>query len=293
VPVYEATVNASDDTSQGRMLDLIGGGKTVLDVGCATGYLARALVERGCQVSGVELVPEAAEKARPVLDRLVVGDLATLDLAAEFGEARFDCVVAGDVLEHLADPAPVLRSLVGLLAPGGSVVVSTPNVSHGSLRLALLQGRWQYLDRGLLDRTHLRFFTRASLLELLHDCGLSVVQMHPTTGDPLGVEVDVDVAALPEGIVDWVRAQPDATVYQWVLRAVVDDAAGRAESVAVEMEGLRRTTDELRAELVRTTAERDAARADLAVIRSTRSWRALEPLRRVAGRVRPGRQSPL
>lgn len=286
MPVYEATVSASDGTSHGHMLDLIGGGKTVLDVGCATGYLARALVERGCQVSGVELVPEAAEEARPVLDQLVVGDLTTLDLAAELGEARFDCVVAGDILEHLADPAPVLRSLVGLLAPGGSVVVSTPNVSHGSLRLALLQGRWQYLDRGLLDRTHLRFFTRASLLELLHDAGLSVVQMHPTTLDPLGTEVGIDVAALPEGIVDWVRVQPDAMVYQWVLRAVVDDAAGRAESVSAELEDLRRTADRLRAELARTTAERDATRADLDVILSTRSWRALAPMRRVAGRVR-------
>ena len=303
MPVYEAAVSASDGTSHGHMLDLVGGGTQVLDVGCATGYLARALVERGCQVSGIELVAEAAEQARPVLDQLVVGDVATLDLAAELGERRFDYIVLGDILEHLAAPAAVLRSLVRLLAPRGSVVVSTPNVSHGALRLALLQGRWQYQDRGLLDRTHLRFFTRASLLELLHDAGLSVARMHPTLLDPLDSEIDIDVAALPDGIVDWVRSQPDAIVYQWVLRAVVDDAEGYTASVVAELEDLRRTTDALRAELAqasaerarvsaelaRVSADRDAARADVELIRSTKAWRTAESLRQAAAWARPGR----
>ena len=298
MPVYEATFSRTDSTSHTLMLDLIGGGTQVLDVGCATGYLARALVERGCQVTGIEYVPEAAEQARPVLSHLVIGDVTTLDLDAELGESRFDYIVLGDILEHLPDPAAVLRSLVGLLAPGGSVVLSAPNVTHGALRLALLQGRWQYTDRGLLDRTHLRFFTRTSLLELLHEAGLTALEIHPsTTGDVVDTEIEVDLEALPPGIVDWVRAQPDALVYQWVLRAVVDDATGRAQSLAVEVEDLRNATaamraeiDQVRAELATVTAQaaqavaaRDAAWSDLATVRATKMWRASEAVRRGLG----------
>jgi 2-polyprenyl-3-methyl-5-hydroxy-6-metoxy-1,4-benzoquinol methylase len=287
MPVYEATVDSSSSgTSHGHMLDLIGGNKTVLDVGCATGYLARALVERGCTVSGVELEPEAAEQARPVLRRLVVGDLAALDLDAELEHERFDVVVLGDILEHLVDPVRLLRQAVGLLEPGGSVVISIPHVAHGSLRLALLQGRWEYLDRGLLDRTHLRFFTRRSLVEMLAEAGLVVAEMHPTVLDPLGSEVRIDVDGLPAGVVDWVRQQPDATVYQFVLRAVRDDAHGLVESVRAERDDLRTQVDGLRAQVSTAQAERDAALADANAIRSTVTWRLATPLRATYRRIR-------
>ena len=147
MPTYDADFDAlSDNNSHSLMVRLVGPDKRVLDVGCATGYLGEALIARGCRVSGVEIDPESASRAAKLLDEVVVADLAQVDLVAHFGAASFDVVVLGDILEHLTDPDRLLRHVTRLLAPGGSVVISTPNVTHGSLRLALLQGRWRYTD---------------------------------------------------------------------------------------------------------------------------------------------------
>lgn len=101
------------NTSQAIVAALVGEGKRVLDVGCSTGYLARILRGTGNVVSGVEIDPEAAEQARPALDRLVVGDVESMDFSEHFEAASFDVVVFGDVLEHVREPARVLRGAPG------------------------------------------------------------------------------------------------------------------------------------------------------------------------------------
>ncbi|OIQ93370.1 ubiquinone biosynthesis O-methyltransferase [mine drainage metagenome] len=223
IPAVDATVRNSSQTLE---VEAVGRDKRVLDVGCATGYLARALVENGCVVTGVELDPVAGAVARPSLAELVIADLNDVDLADQLPGQLFDSIVFGDVLEHLTDADHLLRSATTLLAPGGSVVISVPNVTHGSLRLALLQGRWDYRDSGLLDRTHVRFFTRDSVLAMVRDAGLVVTHFWATVLDPLGCEVEIDADRLPWAVVDWVRAQPDALVYQFVLRAELGDDDG-------------------------------------------------------------------
>jgi len=283
---YEATVAPDANTSQSVLLDLVGWHKSVLDIGCATGYLGEALIARGCTVTGVEIDPEAAEEARARLNRVIVGDLAQLDLDAVLSSDRFDVVVMGDVLEHMVDPDALLLRAVSLLSPGGSVVISVPNVAHGSLRLALLQGRWQYKDRGLLDRTHLRFFTRPAVEALVRDAGLRIVDMRATTSDPLGSEVEVDAAVLPPGVVDWVRAQPDSDVYQFVLRAVRDDGFALPDTLLAERDDLRRQLADSQAANAELAHQRDAAWRDIEVMRATRGWRAVERARRLV----PGRR---
>jgi len=215
-----ASVDATNRNSSRTLeLELVGRDKTVLDVGCGAGHLARALVERGCTVTGLDVDHAVAEDARSSLKRLVVIDLDEVDLAQELDGETFDSIVFSDVLEHLVDPDRVLRSAVRLLAPGGSVVISVPNVTHGSLRLAVLQGRWEYVEEGFLGRTHLRFFTRDSALAMVRDAGLVVTDLWATVRDPLDCEVEIDGDALPRAVVDWVRRQPDAYVYQFVMRA--------------------------------------------------------------------------
>jgi len=284
---YDTTLDPhASNTSHWQVIDLVPGGSDVLDVGCSTGYLAEALTEHGCRVSGIEYDAEAAEKARPHLEHLVVGDLVTMDLGAELGDRTFDVIVCADILEHLPDPVDVLRRLLVHLRPGGSVVVSVPNVAHGSLRLALLQGRWQYTPTGLLDSTHIRFFTRRSLVQTLRDAGLVGVDVRRTTCDPLGAEVVVDAEALPAGVLDWVRAQPDADTYQFVLRAVRDDADGAAARAAQEREDIAAELVRVREESERRRAERDAALSALDEVRATRAWRALTLPRAAYGRLR-------
>ena len=221
--VVDPTVTNSSHTI---VAQLVGTDKRTLDVGCATGYLAQALAAQGCVVSGLEYDAEAAEEARPHLERLVVGDLNTMTLADAFAGTAFDAVVFGDVLEHLLDPTSALRDAVGLLTDDGSIVISIPNVAHGSLRLALLQGAWRYRDTGLLDRTHIHFYTLDGLEELLDSAGLVATEIHAVVLDPLAVEVEVDERNLPDGIVDWVRNQPEAYTYQYVLRARPADSPG-------------------------------------------------------------------
>jgi SAM-dependent methyltransferase len=151
-------------------------GARVLDVGCATGYLGAELARRGCRVTGVEADPLAAERAR-VHCEAVVGDIEDAACRGELAaRAPFEVVLCGDVLEHLRDPWSALGAVAALVAPGGTVVLSVPNVAHWTGRRALARGRFPYAEHGLFDRTHLRFFTRASARELAESAGLRVVQ---------------------------------------------------------------------------------------------------------------------
>lgn len=159
------------------------GVRRVLDLGCSSGALGAALKGReGCVVVGVERDASYAASARAVLDAVVEADLADFDpsLAAQRLEAgeegsSFDCVVCADVLEHLADPAVVLARAVGVLARGGCVVVSLPNVRHWETFWQLgVRGTWPRRSVGIFDRTHLRWFTLRDAWGLLEDAGLRV-----------------------------------------------------------------------------------------------------------------------
>jgi 2-polyprenyl-3-methyl-5-hydroxy-6-metoxy-1,4-benzoquinol methylase len=220
---------ANRNVSHTQIVELVGSHKRVLDVGCATGYVAAGLSARNCRVWGVDIDAEAAENARPHLEELVIANLETQPLTELFDRGSFDAVVFGDVLEHLVDPGRALNDAVALLADGGQVVVSIPNVTHGSLRLSLLRGQWRYTTVGLLDETHVRFFDRAGVGRLFTGAGLSVSHLRGIMVDPLQTEVEVRPAELPPGFIEWVRDQPDALVYQFIASAHVtgpdDDGA--------------------------------------------------------------------
>lgn len=154
-----------------------GGGRRLLDVGSAQGELAGRFTEKGFRVTCVEADPALAAQARSRCEELWPLDLDRSPLP---DSAPFDVMVFGDVLEHLKDPLTVLRGMLARLAPGGLVLVSVPNVAHLYVRLNLLFGRFEYADRGILDRTHLRFFTRSSFRRFLRDAGLEISRFTST-----------------------------------------------------------------------------------------------------------------
>lgn len=149
-------------------------GKRVLDVGCGEGFLALRLAERGNRVTGVDILERPLHQG--AMEAYVRCDLAT---QARLGLGRleqhaYDAILLMDVLEHLPHPEELLEICRELLAPGGEVLLSVPNVANITVRLMLLAGRFDYAERGILDRTHLRFYTRRTFRRLLEKEGFRV-----------------------------------------------------------------------------------------------------------------------
>jgi 2-polyprenyl-3-methyl-5-hydroxy-6-metoxy-1,4-benzoquinol methylase len=150
-------------------------GSRVLELGCGEGRLGAVLRQRGLEVHGVEVAAAAAEKARQVLDRVLTTDVERVDL--DYPPGHFRLLLCGDVLEHLVDPWAVLQRLRRLLALDAVVVASVPNVQYFPVIANLLRGRFDYRQSGVLDRTHLRFFTRRSARAMLESAGFVVEAM--------------------------------------------------------------------------------------------------------------------
>lgn len=146
-------------------------GLRVLDAGCGFATTSARIQQLGNEVTGIEESAVACEVARKRLAHVVQADLQHADL----GDQHFDVIIFADVLEHVPWPVGVLRNYLRWLAPNGTVIISLPNVGLWSVRLAHLFGRWQYEETGILDRTHLRFFTRKSARWLLEQCSLSPI----------------------------------------------------------------------------------------------------------------------
>ena len=151
--------------------------RRILDAGCGEGIVGAMLKAQasGRYVVGVELDPEAAQCARTRLDRVYQGDVQEMEL--DEPPASFDCLIYGDVLEHLVEPLKALQQHRPLLRQGGHIVVSVPNVQFYYVLWSILRGRWTYTDRGIFDRSHLRFFTRREVQRLLSDAGYRIVSI--------------------------------------------------------------------------------------------------------------------
>lgn len=188
---------------------------TLLEIGCATGYVTRHLKENmGCRVTAVEVNEESAEQARPYADRLIVGDIERPETWEQI-KGPFDYALCGDVLEHLTDPWEVVRRIRGVLSPNGYVVASIPNIAYYKVRKQLLLGRFDYAEDGVMDRTHLRFFTRQSALALFEDAGLSVLK----------------IIRAPRAKTDrrLMRFWPNGFTYQYVIKATADLEGSRSQ----------------------------------------------------------------
>lgn len=158
-----------------------GGESAVLELGCGEGGTGQAALAAGKagRYVGIELNPAAAAVARGRLTEVIEGDVESLDMAAL--EGRFDALIISEVLEHLTDPWRVLRDLAPCVRPGGQVFASSPNVSHWKVVRSLVRGRFDYEESGVMDRTHLRWFTPATYRQMLEQAGLNVVSLEPLT----------------------------------------------------------------------------------------------------------------
>jgi 2-polyprenyl-3-methyl-5-hydroxy-6-metoxy-1,4-benzoquinol methylase len=160
-----------------EIIALVGPAQRVLDVGCSTGYLGQALqTEASRQVDGIELDPAAAQIAQRHYHRVFVGSVEDVAFVQSIAET-YDAIILADVLEHLARPECVLAALAPLLKPGGYLLISVPNIAFYDIRRRLFfRGEWRYTDTGILDHTHLRFYTYHTIRDLVAAAGWWVVE---------------------------------------------------------------------------------------------------------------------
>lgn len=149
----------------------------ILEIGCSNGNTgAFALAENKCkQYVGVEIHEEAAEKAKHKLSQVIIGNIEEMDLPLE--ENSIDALILSEVLEHLVDPWKVLVKLKRYLKPGALVFASSPNVSHYRIIRMIIKGEWNLTDQGVMDRTHLRWFTPKSFADMFEDSGYKVIKV--------------------------------------------------------------------------------------------------------------------
>jgi 2-polyprenyl-3-methyl-5-hydroxy-6-metoxy-1,4-benzoquinol methylase len=253
------TYDDSPGSTHNMVVELVPVGARVLEFGCATGYMSTVLKERrNVTITGIEISPEAAATAEGHCDRVIVGDAEIIDFDQLLQGEEFDAIIFADVLEHLRDPRAVLRKVRGLLSDRGSVIASMPNVAHGSVRLALLAGDFRYTETGLLDKTHLRFFTRESLQDLFEEAGYAVTSVHRRRVAVEESEVAVSSDLSPE-VRKAVLADPEATTYQFVVTAAPAGTASQLHALRDKLEAARVELEELRSD----HQERAALRAEL------------------------------
>ena len=152
---------------------------TILEIGCSEGSTGDLALQQGkCRrYVGIELHEPSAVIARTRLSEVLVGDIEKMPLP--FAPGSFDALIISEVLEHLIDPWAVLARLAPLVRPGGLVFASSPNISHHHVIRSLLRGRWDLADQGVMDRTHLRWFTPSSYAAMFDGAGFAIEEVRP------------------------------------------------------------------------------------------------------------------
>jgi 2-polyprenyl-3-methyl-5-hydroxy-6-metoxy-1,4-benzoquinol methylase len=228
---YAYTVDIAGNDAPAKILRAVGHGKRVLEVGCASGVQSKILSERqGCRVTGIEINPFAAEEARRYCESVIVADLESLSFDSALGGEEFDVIIIADVLEHLREPASVLGHLKNRLLPEGRILASIPNVVYAGLILQMVSGRFDYRPYGLLDDTHLRFFTLKSIYRLFESCALAITDLDRVLRPIEGSEFYQ--RPLTEGeaaILDFIKQQNrEWETYQFIITAMsLNGAAGK------------------------------------------------------------------
>lgn len=248
---YDYAIDPEGCDTANKVLRWVGEGRRVLELGTAAGVMTRELHRQDCRVTGIEFVAEMAAKAEPWCERMVVADLETVDFAPFFADGAFDTIVAADVLEHLRNPEAVLDKLRLQAGVQTELIVSVPNVAYAGLVAGLVRGEFRYREKGLLDQTHVRFFTRSSLEWMLLRSGWMALEWDAHRVPVERSEFFGDWVSLDPGSREAIAQKPDSDAYQFLVRA-------RPASESAIAERLRREADVLEGRLQALQCDYDA-----------------------------------
>lgn len=230
---YEYEVDTSSETAPANVIRMVGQNKRVLELGCGPGAITKIIAEKsGCRVTALELDSEAIELVKPYCEKVMQADLNSnrwptlLD-----GCAKFDVVLAADVLEHLYDPWSALQRMIAFVNPEGFIVVSLPHVGHAAVISCLINGDFEYQNWGLLDRTHIRFFGLKNIENLFAKAQLKIVEARYVTKLPEETELAGSWSKIPSALQDTLMGCQYSEVYQIIIKAVPISSPGVAISL--------------------------------------------------------------
>ena len=223
---YHLAANSAGE----RVVRIIGENKRVLELGPGPGTITKLLTQDSkCRVTALEIDAEAVKKLAPYCERVYQADLNVpgwKDIVKN--EGAFDVVTATDVLEHLYEPLTVLKAMKTLLNENGCIVVSLPHACHSVIHACLLDEDFSYSEIGLLDRTHIRFFGIKNIQKIFDDAGLKIVHAEFVVREPEHTEFAKRWARTPQEVRNVLSKNPFGSVYQVVVKAVPENAEGKA-----------------------------------------------------------------
>ncbi len=227
---YDYQVDLEGDSAAARVISIVPPGARVLEIGAGAGSISKHLVARGCDVLALELDERAAENLGTFCRKVVRADLNQPDWRDHLaGEAKFDIIIAADVLEHLYDPWRVLDEAKALLSDTGALILSLPHAGHAVIAACLYSADFNYRDWGLLDRTHIRFFAMRNIQKLHEGAGLAIDQAFFVVRPPEKTELAKEWRRTPNNLRLALMQAPFAQVYQVVTKSHV--AAAREKGV--------------------------------------------------------------
>ena len=218
--VRDMVLDGNTNNSVSLLLQKVCAGAKVLEFGAASGYMTRYLKEElGCTVFISEIDEQAARIAGQYADEVYVGDVERLEWLEKWSAERFDIILFADVLEHLKEPLRVLREAPKLLKKDGQVLASIPNIAYNGVLIELWKNKFSYRSLGLLDDTHLRFFSESSVRDLFNSSELAIQSLEYTTVNPENSEFRNSLKDLPWSVRRAFKKRPLSNVYQFVVTA--------------------------------------------------------------------------
>ena len=234
------------------------------------------LSAKGCTITGVEINANAAKLAEQYCTKVIVADLDFTPLDEILSGQTFDVAVFGDVLEHLRDPWNILKNLKNYLNPGGFIVASIPNIAHGAVRLSLLQGNFNYQQYGILDNTHIRFFTKVTIDDMFEKSGYFLDALDRTK-----VSILSDSNLLPKfnksdvipAIIKTLELDEESDTLQFVVRAYPESEQDRVAALLNKSSELSRKCDKLTIRNNKLVEALSVITTENKIIKKSKWWR--------------------